>query len=87
MLQRRSVPRNATTVKGDLATYFTKFSFVIHCNSARSVKGDLATHFTKLMLSFSIQSARCCNSFSTRPGKEGKKDLCVLDTIFENQVS
>jgi hypothetical protein len=31
-------------------------------------------------------SKRCCMSFSTRPGKEGKKDLCLLDTIFENQV-
>ena len=63
MLQRRSVPRHATTVKGDLATYFTKFSFSIHCNSAR-----------------------CCTSFSTRPGKEGKKDLCLLNTIFEHQL-
>ena len=62
-LQRRSVPRHATTVKGDLATYFTKFSFSIHCNSAR-----------------------CCTSFSTRPGKEGKKDLCLLNTNFEHQL-
>jgi len=25
-------------------------------------------------------------SFSTRPGKDGKKDLCLLSTVFENQV-
>ena len=25
-------------------------------------------------------------SFSTRPAKDGKKNLCLLDTIFENQV-
>ena len=31
-------------------------------------------------------SKKCCNSFSTRPGKDGKKDLCLLNTIFENQV-
>ena len=31
-------------------------------------------------------SKNSCTSFSTRPGKDGKKDLCLLDTVFENQV-
>jgi len=31
-------------------------------------------------------SKRCCTSFSTRPGKDGRKDRCLLSTIFENQV-
>ena len=31
-------------------------------------------------------SKKCCESFSTRPGKEGKKDICLLSTVFENQV-
>ena len=31
-------------------------------------------------------SKNSCTSFSTRPGKNDKKDLCLLDTVFENQV-
>ena len=32
-------------------------------------------------------SKKCCQSFSMRPGKDGKKDLCLLSSVFENQVN
>jgi hypothetical protein len=31
-------------------------------------------------------SKQCCNSFSSRPGRRGMKDLCLLGTVFKNQV-
>ena len=31
-------------------------------------------------------SGGCCNSFSHRPGKDGKDDRCILGTVYENQA-
>ena len=28
----------------------------------------------------------CCDSFSHRPGKEGKDDRCILGTVYANQA-
>ena len=63
MLQRRNVPRHATTVKGDLGAYFTKFSFAIHivirpgaaCHSAQDLarKGKKTFASSTLTLSTS----------------------------------